>query len=144
MLTIRKETHRLLDTVERHTGHSLRLRERILTLMELAVSHHQERLLDDLIFLAKFLWNSHNLMQRIGPDAEGYPKLAGEFRDSVEKFSTLVKTLVKEGPDEVKGSFAKDFFLMSPEALDNLMQLAHDLSWLKNYAIDTKRSLFET
>jgi len=144
MVMIRSETRTLLDSVEHHTGHELQLRDRISLLMEMAVAHRQEHVFHDLIFLAKFLWNSYNVMQRIGSDAEGYPKLAAEFRDSVEKFSTLVKTLVKEGPEEVKESFKADFLRLSGDSLDNLIRLARDLSWIKNYSIDTRQPIFES
>lgn len=112
-------------------------------MVDLAVADQQKYMFDDIIFLAKFLWNSYNVMQRIGASGEGYPKLSAEFQESFEKFSTLVKTLIKEGPEEVKESFKTTFFPMSQDTLSNLIQFASELSWLKNYSIDMKKSLFE-
>ena len=143
MVAIRHDTAQLLDAVEQHAGHTLRYRNQILVLLELSTARRQERLFEDLIFVSKFLWNSYNLMRRTEPGTDGYPNLAAEFRDSMEKFTTLVKTLIKEGPGAVKGSFKEDFFTLSPETPERLIRLAQDLSWLKNYSIDTKHPLFE-
>lgn len=135
-------TNNLLDNVERLARRKLQYRRYISQLIELATVQHHQRLFEDAIFLAKFLWNSTNLMHRIGLTDQAYPKLSAEFRDALEKFSTLIKTLVKEGPDDTKKLFSSTFFSMTQESADHLIQLAADLSWLKNYSIDTKQPLF--
>lgn len=142
MLSTRRETAELLSDVEQFAQRQLRYRSEISAFIDIATTHQQQKIFEDIIFLAKFLWNAYNLMQRIGPMGEGYSKLSGEFRDSLEKFSTLIKTLIKEGPEELKEKFKAMFFSMSSEHLNNLIQLSCDLSWLKNYSIDTKHSLF--
>lgn len=158
------ETAKLLDEIEVFAQRKLRYRPEISALLELvprgsakgiplgdfalgstpltiASGLGRREMLADIIFLAKFLWNVYNLMQRIGPAEEGYPKLSAEFRDALEKFSTLIKTLIKESSEEMKEKFKTTFFSLSQESMSNLVQLASDLSWLKNYAIDTKKSL---
>lgn len=134
--------HNVLDEVERFAGRKLQYRADIIVLMELAVSYQQRRMFDDVMFLAKFLKNAHHILQRIGPNDEGYPKLSAEFREALEKFTTLVKTIIKEGPEDVKQSFTARFFTLTQQSLTNLLQLAADVSWVKNYTIDTKRQIF--
>jgi hypothetical protein len=143
MLRISEETNKLLDDVEQLAQRKLHYRAEIAMLIELTQAQHQQRLFDDIVFLAKFLWNSSNVMRRIGPTDEGYTKLSAEFRDAVEKFSTLIKTLIKEGQGDIKKQFMKKFFTMSQESMNHLIQLASDMSWLKNYSIDTKKQLFQ-
>lgn len=142
MQQVSDATNNLLDNVEHFAQRKLRYRTHVAQLIELARERHQQRLFEDTIFLAKFLWNASGIMHRIGPADQGYPKLAAEFRDAVEKFSTLVKTLAKESPDEVKQSFILTFFAMTQESMDHLIALAADLSSVKNYIIDTKQPLF--
>ena len=142
MLTVQQKALELLDTIERFAQRKFRYRTEISTMLELAVSRNQKRVFEDIMFLAKFLWNSYNLMQRLGPMGEEHPKLTAEFRESLEKFSTLMKALLKEGPDDIKESYKVNFFTMSQESMNNLIQLASELSWLKNYSIDTKQPLF--
>lgn len=142
MQQVSDATDNLLDTVEHLAQRKLQYRAQISQLIELARTQRRERLFEDAIFLAKFLWKSSNLMHRIGPADEGYPKVSAEFRDALEKFSTMIKTLVKESPDDIKDSFVSTFFAMTRESLDHLLRLAAELSWLKNYTIDTKQPLF--
>ena len=129
-----------LGDVERFANRKLYYRSEIATLVRLAMTYPQKGIFEEIIFLAKFLWNSYNIMQRIGPGGEGYPKLSAEFRDTLEKMTTLIKTLIKEGPEEVKEKF-KTLFSMSHESMNNLLRFIDDLSWVKNYSIDTQRSI---
>src|SRR5713101_5796458 len=125
-----------LGDVERFANRKLYYRSEIATLVRLAMTYPQKGIFEEIIFLAKFLWNSYNVMQRIGPAGEGYPKLSAEFRDTLEKMTTLIK----EGPEEVREKF-KTLFSMSHESMNNLLRLIDDLSWVKNYSIDTQRSI---
>jgi hypothetical protein len=136
-------TEHLLENVERFAGRTLRRRTDVQAIVHLAATQGQGQMFEDIIFLAKFLWNSFNVMQRIGTSSDGYPKLAAEFRDSIEKFSTLIKTVIKEGPEETKTAFRQRYFSQTQESIQNLIQLASDLSWVKNYAIDTKEPLLK-
>jgi hypothetical protein len=88
------------------------------------------------MFHAKFVVKSQEVMKRIGPTGEGYDKLSTEFSASVEKASTLLKTLVKEAPDEVKEQFVRMFFPVDQDSLSRLMKLFVDLSWVKNWQVD--------
>jgi len=142
MQQVSNATDSLLDDVERLAQRKLQYRAQISQLIEVARTRRRERLFEDAIFLAKFLWNANNLMHRIGPADQGFPKLSAEFRDALEKFSTTIKTLVKESPDDIKKSFISTFFATTQESLDHLLRLAGDLRWLKNYTIDTRQSLF--
>ncbi len=130
-----------LGEVERFANRKFYHPSEIATLIQMAMMYQQRRIFEEIIFLAKFLWNSYNVMQRIGPAGEGYPKLSAEFRDTLEKMTTLIKTLIKEGPEEVKEKFKTLFFSMPHESMNNLLRLIDDLSWVKNYSIDTQRSI---
>lgn len=138
MMPVRAETVALLNAVEQFAQRKLQYRPQISVLIDLTESYQQKRIFEDIIFLAKFLWNAYNLMQRIGPTGEGYPQLSAQFRDAHERCSTLIKTLIKEGPPELKEQFKTLFFSVSHESMNNLIDLCSDLSWLKNYSIDTK------
>lgn len=142
MTPISEKTLQLLDNVERFAQRKFQFRSQVSALIEIARARQQEKVLEDIIFLAKFLRNAHALIQRIGPAGEGYPKLSTEFQESLEKFSTLLKTIVKESPEDVKNSFRQLFFSLSRQSLENLIQFSADLSWIKNYTIDMKQGIF--
>ncbi|MCI0708352.1 MAG: hypothetical protein L0Y80_12810, partial [Ignavibacteriae bacterium] len=94
--------------------------------------------LEDAAFHAKFITRSLDIMRRIGKDADGYAKMEGEFNASTEKALTLLRTLVKDAPDEVKQHFVQNFISPSGENLPRLLQLFSELTWIKNWMVDGK------
>lgn len=129
-------TSTLLAALETFSQHKLTRRNDLGTLIELAFRHDKRTLLDDLSFLAKFVSRSHGIMKRIGRDGEGYDKLSHQFGENLERATTLLRTLVKEAPEDVKSQFASTYFTMTQDAMQNLLALFYDLSWYKNWRID--------
>lgn len=97
-----------------------------------------EQIFLDAIFHAKFATKTREVMNRIGRDGEGFDKLSAEFQKSIEKVTTLLKTIVKESPEDVKKHFVNDFFAMDQKSFSNLLKLLEDLSWVKNWEVDGK------
>jgi hypothetical protein len=93
----------------------------------------------DAAFHAKFVVKTQEVMKRIGPNADGFDKLAAEFQASLEKATALVKTIVKEADEEAKKKFVQTFFPMDSESFANLMKLLSDLAWMKNWENDGKQ-----
>lgn len=137
-MEIRNETRQFLHDLERHAGKKLFFPEEIGNLVDLARTPGKLELLEDAIFHAKFITKSYGVMKRIGADGEGYGKMAGEFQASMEKVSTLLRTLVKESPDDVKGKFVRIFFSLDQESMSRLVNLLHDLTIVKNWRVDGK------
>ncbi len=108
------------------------------TLLELSYLQHHEEVFRDAIFHAKFVMKTKDVMARIGRGGEGYEKLATEFQNSIDKATTLLKTIVKESPEEVKQPFVRKFFGLDQESFGNLFKLLEDLSWVKNWEVDGK------
>ena len=124
-----------LQKLEQYSKRKLEFPAELAGLIE-AASPGRTALFNDAMFHAKFVVKSQEVMKRIGPAGEGYDKLSTEFSASVEKASTLLKTLVKEAPYEVKQQFIRMFFSMDHESLSRLMKLFADLSWVKNWQVD--------
>lgn len=141
MISNRAETLQFLDGVEKWADQKLHYRQEIAELVELAAPQRQEQVFEEVVFLSKFLWNTYNVLKRIGPQGEGYEPLSAEFKYSLEKTVGLLKNLMNRGPTELKQKFESSFFAMSQESMNNLIRLFHDLSWIKNYSIDTKRTV---
>lgn len=137
-MTLRPETIRFLEDLEHFAGRKLMLREQVGQLLDLARGQGKMQVFEDLVFHAKFLSKSFDLMKRIGRDGDGYDKLAAEFQSGLEKTNALTKTLVKESPDQVKSRFIEDFFRLDQEGLSAFMNLLRDLSWVKNWMVDEK------
>lgn len=124
--------------LERFAGKKLRMQTEVGLLLDLARAQGKMQVFEDLSFHAKFLSKSFDLMKRIGPDGEGYDKVAAEFQAGLEKTNALTKTLVKESPDSVKHHFTELFFHLRQENLSAFMSLLRDLAWVKNWMVDGK------
>jgi hypothetical protein len=135
-MVISKETASLVSSLQNFARERIHHPDDLASLIELSRLFRHDQELDDLTFLAKFLVNASAVMTRIGKNGEGYEKLAHEFAENLEKALTLIRLLVKEAPDDAKRRFTTGYFNMTPEAMERLMQLLHDISWLKNWNID--------
>lgn len=138
LMAPRSETKQFITALELSANKKFRFREEIGILLDEARRRGTMQAFEDLAFFAKFLSKSYDLMKRIGPDGEGYDKVADEFRSTMEKSSTLLKTLVKETPDEVKRKFSEKFFGLDQESLSSLMSFMKEFAWVKNWMVDGK------
>jgi hypothetical protein len=134
---MKDSTREFLADLEVFAKRKLSFPSEVGDLVELGASKRE--VLEDIVFHAKFITNSYRVMSRIGFDAEGYDKLSAEFKESLEKASTLIKTLVKESPEEIKAKFSTRFFQLDQESLSMLMSLLADLTWVKNWMVDGKK-----
>lgn len=96
------------------------------------------QLFEDLVFLAKFLSKTYDLLRRIGPDGDGFQKISAEFQANLEKANTLVKTLVKESPESLKTKTVDRFLRLDQESMMAFMDLLRELAWVKNWMVDGK------
>ncbi len=139
-MNIRKETETYLDTVEEYTHRKFRFRDEVGVLVDLAATRTMERLFDDILFLAKFVSNANTILKRTGTGSEDTVKLSAEFKENLEKASSLLRTLVKEAPEEIKQHFLSSFFSLSRDGMNNLLALLYELTWIKNYKLDRKKA----
>ncbi|MEX1140206.1 MAG: hypothetical protein WEB33_13050 [Bacteroidota bacterium] len=137
-MALRSETVQFLAALELSANQKFNFREEIGILLDEARRRGTMQVFEDLAFFAKFLSKSFDLMKRISPDGEGYDKVAGEFRSTMEKSTTFLKTLVKETPDEVKRKFSERFFRLDQESLSALMGFMKEFAWVKNWMVDGK------
>lgn len=131
--------HSLLDEIERVSGKQFQYRSDIEFLMSVAQLRSMENLFSELTFYAKFITSAFTLLQRAGIGSEEVRKVAAECEVTIEKTSTLTKTLIKESSDSMKHEFITRFLTQSPEALASFVSLMRELSWIKNYTLDADR-----
>lgn len=133
------DTTRLLAELDQLSGGRLKRREDLGILLELGAHADHRSALGDLGFSAKFLARAHGMMQRIGPGGEGYDRLSAEFSSHLEKVSMLLRSILRDAPDDVRSYFSTRYLSLTPEGLGGLLELCHDLGWYKNRLIDAGR-----
>ncbi len=113
-------------------------------LLQIAVQTGLINEFEGLIFQAKFITRTQDVMKQIGYEAKGFEKLSTEFHSSVEKSLSLLKMLVERAATDAKKKYSDTFFTMGAESFARLMKLQSDLSWIKNWQIDGKLLPYET
>lgn len=93
---------------------------------------------EDLIFVSKFVSKSIEVMRRIGPNGDGYQKLATEFNENAERARTLARALLDQGDDLEKRRFDDEYFGNDQESFARFLGLLGDLGWVKNWRVDGK------
>jgi hypothetical protein len=118
-----------------------------LEITELLQMVHQSGLtheFENLIFLAKFLVRTQEVMKQIGPEAEGYEKLSLEFNSSVQESMDMLKFIIGKVPEDTAREYSERFLTMNTDSFSRLMKLYADLSWIKNWQIDGNPLPYET
>jgi hypothetical protein len=137
-MELQPNTKQFIDDLQKHFGRTLAFPQEIGFLIDQTNERGTEQAFLDAVFHAKFVTKTREVMSRIGTGAEGFDKLSAEFQVSVEKVSALLKTIVKESPDEIKQHFIKDFFSLDQTSFARFTKLLEDLSWVKNWEVDGK------
>jgi hypothetical protein len=138
-MTMRQETGQFLKELEAYAKITLRFKEEIGLLLDQSRESGKMQVFEDVVFFSKFVSKSHELIKRIGPGGEGYDKLSAEFQSGIEKTTSLLKTIVKEMPEDMKIRFMGRFFGMDPDSFASLMALVRELSWVKNWMLDRRK-----
>ena len=138
-MEISTATNSLLSKLDAFSGGKITRRSDLGILLESGRNPPEREMLDELGFYAKFLHRTYGIMTRIGRVGEGYDRLANEFSDAAAKARALVTSLVARSPEDVRARITALYLPMTQEGLENMLSLCHDLSWYKNWLIDTKR-----
>lgn len=96
-----------------------------------------------LIFQAKFLVRTQDIITRIGPGTEGFEKLSAEFQSGLMRSNSLINLIIERAPSAVDRKLTSLFNTAEKENLYRLMKLFNDLSWIKNWQIDGKLLPYE-
>jgi len=126
----------IIEDIQLLSGGKLTLQPDLGTLLELARQGSGQSLMEDLSFHAKFVASTARMMNRIGPDAEGYAKLSTEFQAAVERVQTAIRVLLQDSEDEDRLHFERTYFALTPASLQALVALCYDLGWYKNYLLE--------
>ena len=107
-------------------------------ILQIAFQTGMTKEFEELIFQAKFLIRTRDVMKHIGYETEGFEKLSTEFQSGLKKSMDSLKMLVGSAAEDVTQKYYNTFFAMETESFDRLMKLYSDLTWIKNWQIDGK------
>lgn len=125
-----------LGVLERVSNATLVRRDDLAAVLEAAFRSGRKGDLEELAFLGKFCVRAFGIMKRVGPQGDGYSRLAAELEVNTGRARALFGLILAGAPEETRSGLSKRYLSMTVEGVENLMALLSDLSWVKNWQID--------
>ena len=125
-----------LGVLERVSNEALVRRDDLAVVLEAAFRGGRKGDLEELAFLGKFCVRAFGIMKRVGPQGDGYGRLAEELQVSTGRARALFGLILAGAPEETRSALSERYLSMTAEGMGNLMALLSDLSWVKNWQID--------
>jgi hypothetical protein len=132
----------ILAEIEKSIGKKFAHSKEITAILLAAQQHRLKEPLDQLLFYSKFLVNAQTVLNRSGIAADETEKLSNEFRASLEKVKNNLTSIFSRGEEAERRAFGEAFMDLTPVSLQNLLSLVRELSWLKNFELDSNRPLW--
>jgi len=143
-MTIRPDIQNFLEELEIYAKRKLNYPVEVGELLHAVLQTGLVDEFESLLFQAKFLVRSQEVMKRIGPSADGFNNLSKEFQDNLRKATDVLKILIGRTSEDIQQRFTNTFLLNETESMYRFMNIASDLSWIKNWQLDGKTLPYET
>ena len=143
-MNVRRDMKDFIDELERYAKRKLNYPVEVGELLQVVMQTGSVAQFEGLIFQAKFLVRTQEIMKRIGPGMDGFEKLSTEFQSSVKKSIDFLNLLVERTPSDVARKLTDTFIVMETDSFSRLMKLFSDLSWIKRWQVDGKPLPYET
>jgi hypothetical protein len=131
-------TPQLLEKLDAASGGKLTRRDDLAKLLLLGETEKGRQILANLGFHAKAGSRIHRMLSRIGREGEGYAALEKEFVITMDRTTTILSELLGDAPADVAGELRGKYLQMTGASLENRLALMYDLSWYKNWLIDSR------
>lgn len=137
-MKLSNDTIEIIKFLEYTTGNNLRKKNDLGDILEIAASNGNYKIIEDLMFYGKTLWNLNFTLKRTGHSNEDFAKLQSEAISTGAILKKLLNELLDANPDIDRKRFNDIYFADSVGAFKNLVDLAHDLAKLKELQITMK------
>ena len=138
-MQLSEDTLQVLSFLDYTSGNNLRKRNDLGTILEIGAATGDYETIDSIIFNGKYLWNLHILLKRENLEQDAFEKLLGEIEITVAELTKLLKKLTGSIREFDPHRFNDIYFTGDNGAFRNLIDLAHDLSRLKEVQNTLKR-----
>jgi hypothetical protein len=133
----------MIIKIESQTERKFLTSNQIMKLIKIADNYGMADTFNRLIFLAKFLHNTQKIMKNVGKSGEGYTKLSTEFGENTKLFMGDLNAFIERATNRNKVELREILNIESSSKFDQFLKLIEDLSWLKNYELDTNSKIFD-
>jgi hypothetical protein len=119
-------------------GIALRKRTDIGLIFDYAALNNNSDQINDLIFTGKIVWNTYSALKKRNQTDEGYDLLEKQFMESVHTLRNSICQQSTGYTKEEQSRIEEIYLTMSQGTLRNIVDLAHDLSEIKNLQNNAK------
>ena len=137
-MELSKDTLEVLEFLDYTTGGNLRKRNDLGAILEIGAMKGDYQIVEKIIFTGKYLWNLHSSLIKAGEASEGTENMKREAVDSTENLKVYLSELISDVNGFDSKRFDDVYFPNEQGAFRNLIDLAHDLSRLKDVQIQLK------
>ncbi len=127
-----------------HAGKKLIYPQEVEEILQNIIQSDSKNEFEELIFQAKFLVRTKELIYRIGPKSEGYQKLQAEFQSGMKKAVSVLKKIIAGYNGQSADRFSEKFLVTDINGMNRLLELFEDFSCIKNWQIDGKPLPYDT
>lgn len=130
-----------IELVEEYTNTSLRRKEDVKRLIQVAVTYEKEAEFENLIFTSKYICGLIRVLKNSAgiPEVENTEHIRQDLSDNIKKAAGQLNEFISGDDEELKKYFNKTYFSLTSENFNNLQQLFSDLESVKKYLNYLKR-----
>ncbi|MFM8437329.1 MAG: hypothetical protein ACKOAX_02540 [Candidatus Kapaibacterium sp.] len=139
-MNISEDTLAVVDYLETSTNTSLRKKNDMLAILELAALSLDADVVAHLGFHGAAVWRIFSVMRKSQPGSESFVKLEQEFAASLNEMRVGLLAVMEQADEEITGRFHDVYLGMSGGVARNLTDLAHDFSRFKEMQNAVRRS----
>jgi hypothetical protein len=135
-MNISEEVQTIVEILHDYSGQRIADVPVLSMLLQHAGDAARNEELGALCFRAKHVSRVFDTLARHTPETELHAKLQEEFSASIREFHTLLDTFISGAAEELHTIVSSRHLAVTPDGLRQLMTLARDLEWLKNWELD--------
>ncbi|MCE5305100.1 MAG: hypothetical protein ABFD61_04895 [Chloroherpetonaceae bacterium] len=130
-MKISADTQSVIDFLQMISDNGIRKSIDLATILEVGATYSQDELVQSIIFTGKSIWNLSKILTR-SPDSAAIDKINREFRDNIDEMQNQLRKIT----DFVEMADVQRFNIVYLQkdlgSMRNIIDLAHDLSILKD------------
>ncbi|MBL0177301.1 MAG: hypothetical protein IPP94_18995 [Ignavibacteria bacterium] len=134
----------LLDILDAFSANTLRDGEALARLLEHGQAPGKSSAVAALAFQGKYLTRVLDTIRKQPTGGEHLAKLEEEYARGLQEFRALLSHFVSDAPDALSAFVGLRYLPVSEEALRQLVDLTHDLGWLKEWELASADTAGET
>ncbi len=139
-MPISEQTQAVLEYFDQYSGFTLRKKNDIAELLDIASVHDEAEAFNSSVFTGKVVWNLYAQLKKITSPDNSYNNLEQEFAKAVNELRGLLLHFANLSEnDTTKQRFEETYLAVHQGTMRNIVDLSHDLARFKDMQSDAQR-----